>query len=139
MISTCRPGYLRRERGRHLWQEGDERRSVGRDAHPPSAQSDMGVELCGRRIHAPEDLRRPLGEHPARLGQTDAAPHPLDQLCPGLRLQPGDVVADRGLRVVQLAGGGSHRSVAGDRREHTEPIEVEHSSTVSMSWHHNKH
>jgi hypothetical protein len=130
---------LRREDSRHFRQKRDEGRPVRRHAHPSGAQPDMCIQLCGRRIHAPENLGGTFGEDPAGLRQPDAAPSPLEQLRAGLRFQPGDVVAHRGLRVVQLAGRGGYRPVAGDRSEHPEPIEVEHSSTVSIGLHINKH
>jgi hypothetical protein len=47
-------------------------------------------------------------------------------LAPRLGLKPGEVVADRRLRVLQLTGGGSHRAVAGDREQDAQPRDIEH-------------
>jgi hypothetical protein len=97
------------------------------------------VQSAAGRIHATQDLRRAFGEHDAGLRQPDAASDPLHELRAGLRLEPRDVVADRRLRVVQLARGGRDRTVAGDGGEDAQTVEVEHSSTVSMGDLTNKH
>src|SRR5205085_12407276 len=78
-------------------------------------------------------------QQPAGLGQPDPPAGPLQQLRPRLALEPTEVVADRRLRVVQLARRGGDRSVAGDRVEHTQPGDVQHPSILSMDerehWH----
>src|SRR5690606_21711105 len=71
------------------------------------------------------------------LGQPDAPPGPLDQPGAGLGLQPGEVVADGRLRVVQLPRGRGERSGTGDREQDAEPGDIQHSSIVSMDLNEN--
>jgi hypothetical protein len=96
----------------------------------------VGGEL---RVDASDDLGRAVREQLPRLGQSDAAADPLQQLCAGLGLEPGEVVGDRGLGVVQLLGGRGDRSVARDGLDDAQPSGIEHVSTLSMSlceiWH----
>jgi hypothetical protein len=63
----------------------------------------------------PTDLAaRSASSRPAGVSRIPAAGS-LDQLGAELRLQPGQVVADRRLRVAELLGGGGDRSVPPDR------------------------
>ena len=91
-----------RRRGRH---DRAERRRERRQPQPPGPQPGENHELVLGRVEAADDLDRPLGQQPARVGQADAAPGPLDQLGARFRLEPRQVVADGGLRVVQRVGG----------------------------------
>ena len=83
-------------------------------AHAPGGQPDVGGQLGVGGIDPPDDLGGAVGEQLPGLGEPDAAPDPLQQLRAGLGLEPGEVVADRRLRVVQLLRGRGDRSVAGD-------------------------
>jgi hypothetical protein len=127
------------EHGRHVRQDRDQDRPEGRDPDPPGAQPDVRRQLGSGGVDAPDDLRRAFGEHLAGLGEPDAASDALEQLSTGLGLQSGEVVADRGLRVVQLLSGGRHRSVTGDGSEDAKAGDVEHSSMLPMvcqqNWH----
>ena len=62
----------------------------------------MGGQLRVGGVDAADDLGRPVGQQLPGLGQPDAAADPLQQLRAGLGLEPGEVMADRRLRVVQL-------------------------------------
>ena len=75
----------------------------------------------------------PAGREP------DAAADPLQQLRAGLGLEPGEVVGDRRLGVVQLLRRRGDRSVAGDGVDDAQPVDVQHASTLSMSQHESWH
>ena len=78
------------------------------------------------RVEPAEDLLGALGEQLASLGEPDSAARALHQLRAGFRLQPGHMVADGRLRVVQRLSGGRNRAVPGDRDEHAEPGRIQH-------------
>jgi hypothetical protein len=125
-----------RHRGRH---ERSDRRGEAGQAHAAGGQAHVGGQLGAGGVDAPDDLGGALGQQPPGGGEPDPAAHALQQLRAGLRLEPGEVVGDRRLRVVQLLRRGGHRSVACDGVDDAEPIDVQHSSTLSMSqdesWH----
>ena len=79
------------------------------------------------------------GEELPGRSEPDAAPDPLQELRAGLGLEPGEVVADRGLGAAQLLRRRGDRSAACDGVDDPEPGEVEHSSSLSMSRHKNWH
>ncbi len=112
-----------RRRGGH---DGAEGRRERRQPQPPGAQPGEDHQLVLGRVEAADDLDRPLGQQPPRVGQPDAAPGPLDQLGARLRLEPRQVVADRRLRVVQRVRRRRHRAVPGHGDEDAEPRDVEH-------------
>ncbi len=71
------------------------------------------------------------------IGELSAAPAPHKARRGGP--EPGQVVADRWLRVVQVLRGPGDRAVRGDRREDPQPHDVQHSLSIDMStpnyWH----
>jgi len=91
------------------------------------------VFACGGAVNDTPDAQNDSGTQP------DASPDPLQQPRTGLGLEPGQVMADRRLRVVQFLGGGRDRSAAGHGVQDAQPGDVEHSSTVSINhrriWH----
>jgi len=64
------------------------------------------------------------------LGKSPSKADTFQQLRPGLGLEPGDVVADRRLGVVERAGRSSDGAVPGDRDEDPQPGHVQHRSTI---------
>jgi hypothetical protein len=112
-------GHDRAERGRERGQP-----------QPPGPQPAVGGELVLGGVEAPDDLGGALGEQLPRVRQADAPPGALHELGAGLGLQPGQVMADRGLGVVEGAGRGGHRAVPGHRDEHAEPRYVQHGPTI---------
>jgi len=116
----------RRGGGHDRAQRGRERRQP----QPTCPQPGEDRELVLRRVEPADHLDGPLGEQPARVGQPDSAPGPLDQLRSGLRLEPGQMVADRGLRVVQCVRRGGHRAVPGNSDQHAESRNVQHALTI---------
>src|SRR6266568_842710 len=66
------------------------------------------------------------------LSPTSAA-SPFHELRAGLGLQPGHMVADRRLSVVQSLGRGGNGAVPGDRDEHAEPDGVQHALNYRSS------
>ena len=98
----CRPGWRLGEGGDGL---GHDRPDGGREpgqANPSGGQPDVGGELGAGGIDASDDLGGSGGEQVPGLGEADAAPDPLQQLGAGLGLEPGEVMGDGRLRVVQL-------------------------------------
>jgi hypothetical protein len=63
----------------------------------------------------------------------------LQQLRAGLGLEPGEVVGDRRLGVVQLLRRRGDRSMACDGVDDAQPVDVQHASTLSMSQHESWH
>jgi hypothetical protein len=128
----AQPGMVGGQQRGRLRDERAERRGEGGQPYAAGPQPHVRGQLLGGGVEAADDLRGPLGEQPARLREPDAAPRALDELGAGLRLQPGEVVADGRLRVVQLLGGGGQRALAGDREEDAETDDIQHSSIVSI-------
>jgi hypothetical protein len=123
-------------------RRGDERAERGREArqpHSPRVESDVRGQLGGRGAHPAEDLRGPFGENLSGLRQPDAAADALKQHGACLLLQPGEMVAHRRLRVVELASGRGDGPVPRDGVQDAEASEVEHSSTLSMDYVENRH
>jgi hypothetical protein len=121
-----------RRGGRHdRTQRGRER------GQPQSAGPQAGEhrELVLGRVEAADHLGGALGQQPPRVGEPDAAPGPLDQLSAGLRLEPGQVMADRRLGVVQRVRRRGDRSVPGHRDQHTKPGYIQHGPTIdAVDW-----
>ncbi len=86
----------------------------------------MRSQLCLGGVEPPKDLLGALGEQPASLGEPDSAAGSLHQFRARLRLEPGHVMADRGLGVVQHLSCGGDGSVSGDSDEHAEPGGIQH-------------
>jgi hypothetical protein len=107
-----------------------ERRGERGEPEPPGAQPGEDREFVLRRVEAADHLDGPLGEQPSRVGEPDAAPGPLDELGPRLRLQPRQVMADRRLGVVQRVGGRGDRPVPGDGHQNAEPRDIQHVPTI---------
>ena len=75
----------------------------------------VGVVQRQRRVA--DDLGGAAGQVFALRGEPDAPADPLDELGAGLGFQPGQMMADSGLGVVQVLGGLGDRALRGDRRE----------------------
>jgi len=90
-------------------------------------------QLRAGGIDAADDLRRTIGQQLPGRGEPDPSADPLQQLRAGLGLEPGEVMGDRRLGVVQLLSRRGDRSVARDGVDDAQPVDVEHASTVSMS------
>jgi long-chain acyl-CoA synthetase len=123
-------GRLGLQPGRRRRDDGAERGPERGQPDPSLALSDVRGKFGLRGVQPPDDLLGPLGEQPPGVGQPYAAARPLQQPGPGLGLQPGDVVADRGLGVVQRLGRGGDRAVPGHGDQDAEPGHVQHSSTI---------
>jgi hypothetical protein len=83
-VSQLRAGRCDRDdRAEHSGERGE--------PYPSFAQPDVGGQLCFRGVQPADDLLSALGEEPAGLGQPHAAAGPLQQLCSGLGLQPGNI------------------------------------------------
>ena len=99
----------------------------------------MGGELRVGGIDASDDLGGAVGQELPGRGEPDAAADSLQQLCAGLGLEPGEVVGDRRLGVVQFPCRRGDRSVAGDGVDDAQPSDVQHGSTLSMGQHESWH
>jgi dihydrofolate reductase len=128
--------------GQRCHRPRDERADHGREAghaHPPGAQSHVCGQFGVGGIDSPDDLGRPSGQQLTGGGEPDPAPGPLQQLRAGLGLEPGEVVTDRRLRVVQLLRRRGDRSEPRERVDDTQPGDVQHASTLSMRLHEHWH
>jgi Uma2 family endonuclease len=125
-------GMLGAEPGRRGGHDRAQRGGKRREPHPARSQPRVRGQLVFRRVQPAEDLGRPVGEQPPGVGEPDAPAGPLDQLGPGLRLQPGQMMAHRRLRVVEGPGRGGHRPVPGHRDEHAQPGHIEHLLTIEQ-------
>jgi hypothetical protein len=90
-------------------------------------------------IDPADDLRRAVGQQLPGRGEPDPSANPLQQLRAGLGLEPGDVVGDRRLGVVQLLRRRGNRSMTRDGVDDAQPVDVQHASTLSMSQHESWH
>ena len=134
-----RPGCLagqRRHRRRH---ERSDRRGEGGQAHAAGGQPDVGGQLRAGGVDAADDLGGAVGQQLPGRGEPDPSADPLQQLRTGLGLEPGEVVGDRRLGVVQLLRRRGDRSMAGDGVDDAQPVDVQHASTLSMSQHESWH
>jgi hypothetical protein len=75
-------------------------------------------QFRGGGADAADDLGGAAGQVLALRREPDAPADPLHEPGAGLGLQPGQMVADGWLRVVQLLGSLGDRAMRGDRREH---------------------
>ena len=139
-LGWLRVGQADLQAGMPVGQRGhrprDERADHGREAgqaYPPGAQPDVGGQFGVGGVDPPEDLGGPGGQQLPGGGEPDPAPGPLQQLRAGLGLEPGEVVADRRLRVVQLLRRRGDRSEPRERVDDTQSGDVQHVSTLSMS------
>ena len=82
--------------GRRRLGPGGQRRLEAGEADPSGAQSDQRVQLGGG-VDPADDLGGAPGQLLPLWCQPDAAADALDQPRAGFGLQPGQVVADRGL------------------------------------------
>jgi hypothetical protein len=92
----------------------------------PACRPESGGQFRRGRVDPADDLGRAVGQETTGLGEPDAAAHPLQQRRTRLGLQPGQVVADRRLRVVQLPGGRGDRPVPPDGVDDAELDEGHH-------------
>ena len=66
------------------------------------------------------------GQHLGRRRRGDAAARLLEQHQPGLALERGELLADRGRRVAEVVGRGLHRTAGHHGPEDPESLDVEH-------------
>src|SRR6266487_5084957 len=99
----------------------------------------MRGKLHAGGIDPPDDLRGAVGQQLPGLGEPDPAADPLQQLRAGLGLEPGEVVADRWLGVVQFSRRRGDRSMARDGVDDAQPSDVQHASTLAMSQYESRH
>ena len=99
----------------------------------------MGGELRVGGVDASDDLGGAVGQQLPGRGEPDAAADALEQLRAGLGLEPGEVVGDRRLGVVQFPRRRRDRSVARDGVDDAQSSDVQHASTLSMSQHETWH
>ena len=113
------------ERGDEPRHERRRRRGERDEPHPPGAQApDLG-ELARRGLERGGHGVRVAGEHPARLGEADAAADPLDERDAGALLEASQLLAHRGLAVAERLGRRGERAVLGDLAHHAHGLEVE--------------
>jgi hypothetical protein len=110
------PGGQAGQRGRN---DGRQRGGESRQSDTFLPLTDVGGQLPLGGIQSAQDLLRPPGEEVAGVGQLDAPSRSLGEPGTGLGFQPGQMVADRGLGVVQRPGRGRHRSMPGYRDQDT--------------------
>ena len=79
-----------------------------------------------------DDLDGAVSEQPPGLGQSDTPADTLQQLRPGLGLQPREVMADGRLGVVELGSGRGDRPEPRDRLQNPQARDVQHASMLSM-------
>jgi len=113
--------------GRHDGAQGGGERG---QPDPSLAQPHVRRKLVLRRVQPADDLLGPLGQQPAGVGQPHSPARALQQPGAGLGLQPGDVMADRRLGVIQRPRRGGHRSVPGHRDQHAQPGHVQHGPSI---------
>ena len=130
------PARQRRHRRRH---ERSDRRGEGGQAHAAGGQPHVGGQLRAGGVDPPDDLGGAVGQQLPGRGEPDPAADPLQQLRAGLGLEPGEVVGDRRLGVVQLLRRRGDRSMARDGVDDAQPVDVQHASTLSMSQHESWH
>jgi hypothetical protein len=109
---------VRDQRGGGAWERGQ--------PHPPGAQAGDRRDLLFGGVEPGED-RVGVGDQGASgVGERDPAPGPGHQGGAGLLLKAADVVADRGLRVVERPSGRGHRPSCRHLAQHLEPADVKH-------------
>jgi hypothetical protein len=126
----------RRHGGRH---QRSDRRGEAREAHAPGGQPHVGRQLRAGRVDPADDLGGAVGQQLPGRRQPDTAADPLQQLRAGLGLEPGEVVRDRRLGVVQLLRRRGDRPEARDGIDDPQAVHVQHSSTLSMGQHESWH
>ena len=124
------PARQRRYRRRH---ERSDRRGEGGDAHSAGGQPHVGGQLRAGGIDPSDDLGGAVGQELPGGGEPDPSADALQQLRAGLGLQPGEMVGDRRLGVVQLLRRRGDGPMAGDGVNDAQPVDVQHASTLSMS------
>ena len=111
------PGWSRRRvRGGVRYQGGECRLEAG-DPDPAGSQAHHRGQFRGGGVDPSDDLGSAAGEVLTLRREPDAPPDALDEPGAGLGFQPGQMVADRRLGVLQVLGGLGDRAVRGDRRE----------------------
>ena len=114
----------RRQRGAPAL-EGDQPQATAAQAR------ERGQVLLGA-LDPGEDRVGVAHEHPARLGQADAAGAPVDELCACLALERGHVLRDRRLGEAQRLGGGGERAARRDLAQDSHTADVEHQYSLSL-------
>jgi hypothetical protein len=111
--------------------QGGERRLEACDPDPAGSQAHHRGQFRGGALDPPDDLSGAAGQLLTLGREPDAPADPLHEPSAGLGLQPGQVMADGWLRVVQVLGGLGDRAVRGDRREDPQPHHIQHRSIYS--------
>ncbi len=115
-------------RGHH----GGQRRGEPGHADPLLPLPDVRGQFVLCRVQPAQDLLGPPGQQAPRVGQLDAPAGPLHQPGAGLGLQPGEVVADRRLGVIERPGGRGHRAVPGYGGQDPQPGHVQHAAMIGL-------
>ena len=105
----------------------------------PAVSPTCAASSASADVEPPDDLGCPVGQQLSGGGEPDAAPGALQQLRAGLGLEPGEVVADRRLRVVELLRCRGDRAESREGVEDAQSSDVQHLSSLSMGgregWH----
>jgi len=112
-----------RDRERH------QRRPRGREGGHPQATPAQAGDRPERRLGGLQARKDALGvahERLPRRGQGDPARMALQQRHPGFRLERGDLLGDRGLRVVERVRRGREGAAPGDLVEDLQTRDIKH-------------
>jgi len=125
-------GVLGVQHGGRSRHDGAERGRERGQSQPPGPQARIRGELVLRGVQPPDNLPGALGEQPPGVGEPDAPAGLLDELGPGLRFKPREVMADGGLRVVQRVRGRGDRAMPRYRHKDAQPGDIQHLSTIGV-------
>jgi hypothetical protein len=112
-----------RDRERH------QRRPRGREGGHPQATTAQAGDRPERRLGGLQPREDPLGvshERLSRRGQGHPARVALQQRHPGFGLERGDLLGDRGLRVVERVRRGREGAAPGDLVENLQTRDIKH-------------
>ena len=111
--------------------DAQERRLERRHPDHPGDLSggDLGDFGLGRLGGVQQQLRVP-DQDPPGVGELDVAADALQQGCPDLALEHGELLGDRARRVAECLRRGPHRVPGLELTEQPEPVEIEHPSSI---------
>ncbi len=105
------------ERGQQPWEVERPERLDRPDEHPAGAQPAQRVEVRGDRVDLGERPPRAAQDRLPGLRHADRAARALKQFEAQLALEAADLLAERGLRDVQLRGRAREVALLGDGGE----------------------
>lgn len=100
------------------------------DPPPPGDPAGRGGEVGLGDGGAVEQRRGMAHEHERRVGQPDTASGALEQGYPGLALEDGELLGDRGRRELEHISDRGDRPAGVELAEQTQATEVEHQATL---------